>query len=121
MVRSRKILIYLLVVAVLVPAVLLSHADFAYSHAVASSAHDATTSQDCEPEFSTSGASTADHFGKSTSDHDVELGCGAGDCCYPVPTARANHGEKKGLEDRFDIVSPALLDRRLDPPPPRTS
>ena len=121
MTRLRKILIYLLVVAVLVPALLVSHAGIARAHLGHSVAGDPTVSHDCEPEISTSGASFGDHSGKNTCHHNVELGCSAKDCCYPVPTARANHGERKGLEDRFDIVSPALQDRRLDPPPPRIS
>lgn len=121
MARSRKILGYLLVVAVLVPAVLVGHAGFAYSHTVASSAHDATMAHDCGPEVLAGEASVADHSGKKACHHEVELGCGAGDCCYPVPTTRAGYSEKQGLEDGFDIVAPALLDRRLDPPPPRIS
>jgi len=121
MARLQKILICLLVVAVLVPALLVSHAGIARSHFVHSVDGDFAVSHDCEPEFSTSGASAADHFGKKTSHHEVELGCGSSDCCYPIPTTRANYSEKNALDDRFDIESPALLDKRLDPPPPRIS
>lgn len=119
--RSRRTLIYLLVLALLVPALLVSHAELARAHFVHSVAGDLAVSHDCESEFSISTVGIADISDENTCHHKVEVGCGSGDCCYPVPASRANYGEKKGLGDHSDIVSPALLGKRLEPPPPRNS
>ena len=121
MVRLRKISNYQLVVMLLVTALLVSPAGIASADFVHSVHGDSAVSHDCQPEVSTSGSNIADHSDENTCHHEVELGCGSGDCCFPFPIARASYSEKQRLADPFDIVSSALLDKRLDPPPPRIS